>query len=300
MGNSTYSSIIDPSLYCRIMDDHFCLAEADAAAIRFVKSFRDNPHWNGYIMEGGSGPGRFTNKLHEAVSDVTVIAVDHDVMYQGYARNHCKHRNRVQYIFEDCTKPQSWFSVPLIVLQGVFHHFPTQDGTRARAFQTFRSFLPSGGRLIVSDEFLAPYEDEEQRMCNAIQWYSHVVALAQPALAVEEAKTLLDDLPKLAGPKTCHQINLIIQTSVNIKELVTDGQLLAARDASLQLYSALLRMRPARAPLDWTMSLSRGDEKCDVRRFLELATPYFKVVSSESFGPMETCGGFVVFEFEAI
>jgi SAM-dependent methyltransferase len=293
----TYSRIITPEDYNRIIStEHLYISGADQKIKAFVEQERDRGATE--VVEIGCGPARILPILGE-IERVTVTGIDHDPNFVDYAGNQV---DGIDVRLADMKDYQHGKAVDIFVSQGVHHHIPKGESTKAY-LQNLSSQLVDGGVYIVGDEFLPEYADEEERKVKAVVWYSHIIAEAQKSgfthLAREEAKTLLDDLYE--GDPDQHvkddfKIKLILNAVGGINEVALRRNVPIAEERAQELLKSVYGSKTAYDGDDPTVVLSRGDFKiCESEFAREVATAGLSIEDKVRVGPLVDIGAMVVY-----
>lgn len=300
MSNPTYSQIIAPRLYNRLMQQHVHIPEADRHIVDLVK-------WNvrrgqSSVLEIGCGPARLLRKL-DKIDGVNLVGVDHETSFVEVGREIIsRQRGNTEIVCSDIAKYHPGQAYSLVVSQGMHHHIPKCD-VPAYLDKVRQLLLPSG-YYIVGDEFLAQYNDETERQVIAVMWYSHVIASAirkeHQQLAVEEAKTLLDDLA-MGGEniKSSEQLDLVLTRVKAIESSIEDADLNSSRILAKNLLAEVKSHSPDQATGDDRLDLSRGDFKVSGAVFRdEVTRAGFRVIDTRWFGPIDVAGAMGVFTLQ--
>ncbi|MBE9168644.1 hypothetical protein IQ238_14400 [Pleurocapsales cyanobacterium LEGE 06147] len=163
--------------------------------------------------------------------------------------------------------------------------------------------LSDKGCYIVSDEFLADYETEEERKIRTTIWHAHIISHAQKKnhsyLAIEEAKILLDDLYEEDTEhfiKSPAQIELVLKSVKEIDDFAKVKNMSLAEMRARQFLDRLKELSNKEAQGDPTLDLSRGDYKiCDRVFRNEVENAGFSVESVQSVGPIEYIGAISIY-----
>ncbi len=296
----TYSQIIDPASYNRLIAEHLYIAAADRAIREILR--RESKGRPTEVVEIGTGPARILPLL-ASVPKARLTGIDHDETFVTYGRELIRERQvRAEIILADVMNYQHPSPVDIFVSQGFHHHVAKGEEVRRYLENCYRQLQP-GGLYICGDEFLPEYQSDEERLQRAVIWYSHIIAAAlkraQQQLAIEEAKTLLDDLAEgrdEGAVKSEAQIELLLGRVREIDRLARSGERQKVGVAVHSLLRSLAAAEPTNPIGDPSIDLSRGDFKIDHQRFVkEVESVGFKVVGVQSFGPITTIGGMAVY-----
>ncbi len=301
---ATYSKIIDPATYNALIAVHLYIAAADKAICQIVA--HDCGGKSKEVLEIGCGPARILPLLADAQYEpfIHLTGIDHDETFVEYAKEVMKRTGTVtRVLLADATTYQHIRPIDIAVSQGFHHHVPKGEQTRLYLENIYRQLKP-GGIYVVGDEFLPHYDTSEERLRRAVVWYSHIISHAlygkYEQLAVEEAKTLLDDLAEGTQEgvaKSDAQIKYVLD---NIKNIDHDDKLPHYRKVNEQQVedflagvASLRSQQPQGTP---SMDLSRGDFKVCHRVFCkEVETVGFEVIGVKTVGPIETIGAMAVY-----
>ena len=293
---STYSQIITPEDYNRIMnDEHLYIADSDIIVKQLVdEEIKKNGAKE--IVEIGCGPGRLLIKIAK-IKGINLTAIDHDPAFI----NHCKNiinNKQVNLILADITNYKHANKVDVFYSQGVHHHISKNEDLQKYLKNVYDN-LKINGVYIVSDEFLAEYKNEKQRKIKAILWYSHIIGNAQKSgfnyLAQEEAKTLIDDLDEEKNNKnikTREQIDLVLNYAPKISTINFENVEVIAKEFLSKLNIRLNVKKHG----DPTLDLSRVDYKiCDSVFRKDVESFGFKIEKLKTLGPVTNLGGFGIY-----
>ncbi len=299
MSNPTYSQIIAPTVYNRLMEQHRYIPEADRYIVSLVRALARRQSGPMKVLEIGCGPARLLRKL-DKVNKINLVGLDHDQDFVVAGERIIERQGgSATIIYDDISTHRADKQYDIVISQGMHHHIPKDDVPSY--LENVRQFLAPGGHYVVGDEFLAPYRDEHDRQIVAILWYSHIIASAlskkQSILFTEEAKTLLDDLAMGEdNPKTQEQINHVLGSVREIDHAVTRGNMLMARRLARQLLSTVTVLTPTNRNGDNRLDLSRGDFKVSGEVFRrEVTVAGFQITDARWFGPIDVSGAMGVF-----
>jgi len=298
---ATYSDIIDPELYNRIItDEHLYIADSDRLIQQLIED-EITAMGSAEVVEVGCGPARIIAQV-ATIPHIHLTGVDHDQKFIAYAKKVIDN-TRVRLVCMEFADYRHGKPVDVFFSQGTHHHIPKGSATTAYLQNIYKQLTP-GGAYIISDEFLPDYEDEHDRHVAAVIWYSHIIANGKRRgfndLAREEVKTLLDDLNEGGtgeGGKSPEQIELLLARVEGINDAAMTGNLPTARQLAEDLLTALRSSQSAVRQGDPTMDLSRGDYKVSRAVFRSEVEPIgFIVENAQSVGPVEQVGGMVVYK----
>lgn len=299
MSNPTYSRIIAPIVYNRLMEQHRYIPEADRYIVSLVRALARRQSEPMRVLEIGCGPARLLRKF-DKVRNINLVGLDHDQNFVTAGERIIEHQGgRATIICDDISTHRADKQYDIVVSQGMHHHIPKDDVPPY--LENVRQFLAPGGRYIIGDEFLAPYSNAQDRQIVAILWYSHIIASAlskkQSLLATEETKTLLDDLAMGEdNPKSQEQIDAVLNAVGDIDRSATRGNVDRARQLAQRLLNVVNKLAPTSQNGDDRLDLSRGDFKVSGQVFRqEVATAKFRVIDTQWFGPTDVSGAMGVY-----
>lgn len=296
---ATYSQIIGPAVFNEMMtEQHLYIKEADDIIENLI---RRKARKGAEVVELGCGPGRLMQRIAK-LRIIALTAIDHDQAFLDHAETLLwtrTLRQRVNIIHADIVAYKLPKPVDVFYSQGVHHHIPKGELTAKYLKNVFDQFAP-GGCYIVSDEFLAPYDGWLDRQITTVMWHSHIIAAALAEgyrqLAIEEAKTLIDDLKAtdVDWRKSDEQIELVLDQAPMIEELFkrADGTCKFLAEQFLEELDRLV----AESSEDPRLDLSRGDYKiCGWEFRGEVTSVGFEIESVQHLGPIDVAGGFSIY-----
>lgn len=302
----TYSDIIEPSIYERLMtDQHLYIAASDRAVKRAIEKHLAE-RTRRRVLEIGCGPGRLTSSI-ATISDIDLKAFDHDPKFIEYARAKAS-RESLQVIFNEgaaATFTDDRKPLDVCYSQGMHHHI--EKGASTHAYLTnVREHLDDDGIFVLSDEFLPEYSDAPGRRLRTVVWHAHIIAHALEKeftlLAQEEAKTLLDDLGDdgdTGNIKNRAQIDLVLERVGAINRAAWGNHKLRRNMLVTKFFEDLKSLRNTEQSGDKSIDVSRGDYKICERVFKkEVEGAGFKVRNKDVFGQIKlgrNIGGLVVY-----
>jgi len=262
--NRNYSQIISAKKYNKLMNlQHKYIATAD----RFIctELFKIQADFDNItFLEVGGGPMRISFGLLQTLWDgnkpFDYTLIDIDEHFAKYSRRKVsREKLPIKIINGDINNYNLTNKINIAVSQGFHHHIDSGY------LKHLKKILQKGGYYIISDEFLLDYSNEQERCENAVIWYSHIINNAISGgceeLAVEEAKTFLDDITvdKNFNSKSSETINLVLNTVNEIENSSNQNNLVID----------LLQKLDVNGPCsnDITMNLSRGDYKISNKKF---------------------------------
>lgn len=297
----TYSQIISPADYNRLISEHLYISTADKAIARIV-AYHGNKDSPIEVVELGCGPARILPLLAR-VKGINLTGVDHDKTFVDYTQQVIRDQQLpATVVLDDVTTYQHPRQIDVAVSQGFHHHVMKGEPTRQYLLNVYNQ-LKRGGVYILGDEYLPDYSNDHERLVRAAIWYSHIINAAlrgnHQQLAVEEAKTLIDDLAEGTQEgvvKSDAQIQFVLDS---VGAIDTAGRSTKRQEAE-RLVEAFLEkltlMRGTTVTHNPSMDLSRGDFKVCHRVFeQEVTDAGFVITGVKSVGPIETIGGLVVY-----
>lgn len=124
-----------------------------------------SPNTKQPILDVGSGPGVPLLMLNDILTGYYFIALEPDSIAIEYLKENVNALSNIKCIqqgFLEYTPPQP-HSFDIITSTGASHHFNT-----AFMMQKAAKLLNRDGILVISDEFIAEFANEEERQCNLI------------------------------------------------------------------------------------------------------------------------------------
>lgn len=200
-----YGSTVDPEVYIRALQGHQYIPQADQCIRNIVHAYgvasRASELSHIRILDIGCGPGRLTFRF--AHRNASVLGVDISGSFIEYANrllltrelslSHDIGFQRMDFTKDPLPREDKWH---VLVAQGVLHHLHGED--RPVFIKRCHDVLADDGILVVGDEFIPIYDNEEERMLKVTAFYYHIIAEATKAgfreLAREEARNLIDDV----------------------------------------------------------------------------------------------------------
>lgn len=299
---STYSSIIDPETYNTLMtEEHIYIQQADDTLCRLIE--KQSQEGKAEVIELGCGPARLLEQVAQ-IQGIHLTGIDHDPNFIEYGKKILLDKKlQANILFGDVCSYKHVQPVDIFYSQGIHHHIPKGDDTQKYLKNTIDSLKP-GGIYILSDEFLAEYSvnNTDERSIQAILWYSLVIHNAihngHTLLAIEEAKTLLDDLSEgqnKASIKTTEQIDLVLGSVQTIDEAARKD-IHEAKKLAKDVLGQIHLLAGTKLNDDPRLDLSRGDFKiCDSVFRSEVEQVGFRVQDVIHIGPIQTIGGFSIY-----
>lgn len=302
-----YDQIIDAETYNRTIAKHLYIPESDTDIQEMLREqVRNMP--SAEVLEAGCGPGCITGMIGE-VPNVNLTAIDISPSFLDYARNIESIRSNARIRIEEADfstyrHPQA---LDAAFTQGVHHHI--EKGEKSDAYlANIHSQLKKDGAYFLGDEFLPEYVDARERQVRAVIWYAHIIDDAQRKkhgkLAVEEAKTLLDDLNEGApeqAEKSMEQVRLVMDSVGNINTLVISGDMVRAETAAEEFLRELASLQKGNGTRDAVLAMSRGDFKISETALrAEMEKAGFEIDEKRVQGPLATIGAMAVFKLRPV
>ena len=282
---------------------HRYIQESDERIIAAIKREKENIDRELEVVELGCGPARLTEQVVASIKDIRLTSVDHDHEFIHFGTNLFKEQGlNGRFVLGDVVEYRHTSLVGCFFSQGMHHHIPKGEKT-ALYLEGVWAQLARGGAFILCDEFLRHYTNSRERLEVMVMWYSHIIAdglrHGYKLLAIEEAKTLLDDLVEGQDPdavKTDEQIELVLESVEMIDDLATIGARKNAHDQAHLFLKRLATLRSTTKNDDPRLELSRGDCKIHGADFRhEVTAAGFVVESVEHLGPIDVAGGFSIY-----
>lgn len=319
-----YGTTVSPELYMSTLQGHQYIPQADQCIKNIIKKFC-NEKPSGYrstILDVGCGPGRLTANLGNPNS--YKIGLDISQRFIEYAQKVTTDNNHgvdpfLSFQCDDFATGREIFAhngktiseVDTILMQGVMHHIHGED--RNRFLEKCYALLEPDGILIIGDEFIKDYENEERRIINVAKFYLHVIGEAKKGgfdeLAEEEAKNLIDDCfsgTRYAGLVTNNTLECIYRIALSINTLFYNygsvaGLNFEADNQIRNMFDCIKKSVQELAEKNVT-SASRGDYKTSINKFTEEINAYGFMTKEfvRKIGPVDELGGMAVLTFEKV
>lgn len=303
---SDYGSVITAEDYVSGINEHPDIPQSDAGICRMIENHaRLHEDLRYYVLELGCGPGRLTPMLLQAArrgrrgkeAGVHVLGIDQSASFI----ENTEWQSGLDYVCEDFLEytPHPNVDYDAIVLQGVMHHVP-EDLKQTWLLKCCQLLRPKG-ILIIGDEFIPPYNHDEERKSNAAGLYAYVIASAlragNVALADIEVQNMIDDVGSGspgAGHATPELVAAIKKASADIYKW---AHVSIARSKELQAILAKDISDFATSYRGDDPSSDRGDRKVSIHCLeSELMKAGFELRSLALYGPVEFLGGMAVLE----
>jgi SAM-dependent methyltransferase len=317
-----YGTTVSSQVYIDALQGHPYIPQSDQTIRNIIKKYIEDSeetyfslhphHLNPYfkILDLGCGPGRLTSSV--AFKNCEVIGVDISESFIEYATNQRVAEKGGYFSFQtrdfatdgvmDTDKDKTF---DVIFMQGVMHHI--HDEERVKFLKKSSSLLKPGGILIIGDEFIKPYEDEEERILNVAKFYLHIIDEARNGgfneLAKEEAKNLIDDCfsgTAYAGYATEETFEIIYKKAQELNALFYShgGRLNFNANNDMRNMLGYIKASTEHLIESSTQSFNRGDRKVSINVFSEEASLYgFKLDEIYRIGPVDQLGGMGVLVF---
>ncbi len=330
-----YGKTVSSDTYINTLQGHQYIPQADQCILNIIqKKAEQNKSKNFSVLDVGCGPARLTYKVahlpiqNNSLFDISVTGIDFSTSFieeekevaldatkvfntkHGYGTRH------VSFICADFgTGIDNWYkngyvhefpkNQNVVFMQGVMHHI--HGNNRSVWLKKCHELLKPDGILIIGDEFIRNYEDEEQRKIFVAQFYCHVIHEALKGgfteLAKEEAKNLIDDAfsgTNYAGLATDETIKHIFSYCGLINQMFyTDGILRS--EGYNQTQNLLRGIRESINNMtndDPQKNFNRGDLKISIPKFIPEVTKHgFVLTERYEIGPVQQLGGMGVLVF---
>lgn len=297
----TYSAIINPEEYNRIIsEEHVYIAASDTDIKSFISEETARNSHMSEVVELGCGPARILPLIAET-KNIHLTGIDYDPAFLEYAKKVVA-GTAIDIIKADITSLTYSKPVDIFYSQGFHHHIEKGEPVQ-KYLRHIQSQLKNNGVYIVGDEFLPEYTSAHDRLIKVVIWYSHVIHHAHirqfDYLAVEEAKTFLDDLNEnneAQNIKTQKQIDAVLATVTPINQAVEAGDMKKANALAEEFLQTYSQSRNEHRQNDVTMDLSRGDFKiCESEFLKEIEQAGFTMEKKKIRGPIEQIGAMAVY-----
>lgn len=303
-----YGKTIDPEIYTNALQGHQYIPQADQCIRNIIKKHcQKNEKIPQKILDLGCGPGRLTFSLVEG-NNCHILGLDISNHFIEYARKslhlekarHSVISFRVGNFATDSADDEVW---DVILMQGVMHHI--QCSERFDFLQNCFNSLRSDGILIIGDEFIAEYKNEDERRLNAGKFYLHIIDEARKGgfdeLAEEEAKNLIDDI--LSGEEGAgFGDEPLFQAIYEKAELFNRGFYSGAHKEISELTKELIGYAREKTQLIARKDIAnfnRGDYKVSVEHLTREFTEHnFVLEQAYKIGPVDVLGGMGVLIFK--
>jgi SAM-dependent methyltransferase len=296
--DATYSKIITPEQFNRTTtEEHLHIADADNVIVNLIKREQKKKGTNIEVVEIGCGPARILPIVGK-IPNIHLTGIDHDQGFLDYARKQLGGM-KTKLVLSDAETYHHDTPVDVFYSQGVHHHIAKPP----HYLGNLRKQLAEEGVILVSDEFISNYRNEDERRIRTTIWHAYIIADAirngYSSLAQEEAKILLDDLNTELDEtrrKTKPQIDFVLESVCDIDNSVKEGGIKTAENQASVFLEKLEKMYSWELQDDPSLDLSRGDYKICDRVFREEANAAgLKVESVTSVGPIKNIGAMVIY-----
>lgn len=295
----SYSSIISPEDYNHIITfEHLYIRAADNFIEKIIRDLAAEKTKE--VVEIGCGPARVLQNIAK-IPNINLTGVDADSVFLEYAARIIDNPS----VNFRCEKIENFIhdkKVDIFYSQGFHHHVEKGEPTRNYLASIYNQ-LNSGGVYILSDEFIPNYGSENERSVKLVIWYAHIINNAMinnyNFLAVEEAKTLLDDLQEgdvNIGYKNDDQIHFTLSKVAEIDNAARECKLELAEQYAQEYLYQITKMFNTQQSNNLNMDLSRKDYKiCDLVLRKEVEEVGFNIQATKTYGPIDNIGAMVVY-----
>ena len=318
---------------------HLYIEEADRIIKEMVYDATARGNHEEVVVEFGCGPARLTQLIATIAGiTLTAVDHDDEFLRYG-AEMLGKDGLTASFSHGDVATYRHPKPVDVFYSQGLHHHIPKGKMTALYLKNVYDQLKPGGcyilsdeflasyapekqktyyekiemlffpdrivgaGVEFVDSKALTTAWVKKRRRLIMVMWYSHIIAAAiagkYKQLAVEEAKTLLDDLAEASDHKwvkTPAQIKLVLRHVKNIDEAAMNGLVEKARLLASRFLGKLKKLRSTKPSGDARYDLSRGDYKISGAEFRrEVARAGFVVETVQHLGPIDISGGFSIY-----
>jgi SAM-dependent methyltransferase len=304
-----YGKTVTPDVYMDAIQGHQYIPQADQCILNIIKKHceKNQPR----ILDLGCGPGRLTFDI--AKNNCHVIGLDISESFIQYANERYWEKEirkgTIEFQERDFAKygmrsNDNHQTLDMIVMQGVMHHIHGED--RSMFLHRCFEYLKPSGILIIGDEFIRDYENEDERISNVCKFYLHIIDEARKGgfhdLAREEAKNLIDDVlsgQKGAGFASEEVFEKIYNSAeLNNKSFYEHGYVFN-QNISGHLIPWLKKNCSELEEVSSNQSFNRGDYKVSINVFEKELLPYgFVLTERYKIGPVEQLGGMGVLVFK--
>lgn len=313
-----YGKTVSAETYIKTLQEHQYIPQADQCIKNIVRNFCETHRkLNSVILDLGCGPGRLTCDL--GIKNSQKIGLDISQSFIDYAWSTYLKETRgmdlsVSFVCADFllqkdienSRNEKIKEFDVIVMQGVMHHI--QDNERDAWLEKCFNLLKNAGVLVIGDEFIRYYEDEEQRKIFVAQFYCHIIHEAIKGgfikLAEEEAKNLIDDAfsgTNYAGLATDETIKHIFNYCSMINQMFYADGILRSEGYN-QTQNLLRGIRESINNMtndDPQKNFNRGNFKTSIPKFIpEVIKHGFVLTERYEIGPVQQLGGMGVLVFK--
>lgn len=307
-----YGTTVSPQVYIDALQGHQYIPQSDQCILNVIKQYRKSV-WADkmeplHIIDAGCGPGRLSHRIGKMGPEYFVYGLDISESFIVFAKENKPFGNQGYFLCEDFSNPPANSFVPsaeIILMQGVMHHVYGDD--RSKFLRRCFDLLKSDGILIIGDEFIKPYEDEEERTLNVAKFYLHIIDEARNGgfneLAKEEAKNLIDDCfsgTAYAGYATEETFEIIYKKAKELNALFYShgGRLNFNANNDMRNMFGYIKASTEHLIESSTQSFNRGDYKVSTNVFSEEASLHgLKLNEIYKIGPVDYLGGMGVLVF---
>ena len=191
------SAYIDVEDYDQHEEKHAYYQEMMNRMIDIILEHRGKDSKPYQVLEVGAGTGIFTKRLAK-IPNIELVAVELDWVCFHRLKHSIQDYNSVRGVVNDdsCTYVDPVAQVDCIVSSFSDHHIKPKD--KKQYFQNLKQNLAPNGIIVVGDEFLAPYDsnDNDARQVALKNYHHHIIEIAE-----KEGETILAQL-ELAALKS--------------------------------------------------------------------------------------------------
>lgn len=301
MNITTYGETVDVRSYIEQLQIHQYIPQADALIMRELHRLASEQPVS--VLDVGMGPGRLTDPISK-ISGVACTGIDVSHSFVEYARKNLD--SETELVCADFLKYKPGHDFDALVLQGVWHHVPTEE--RRTWFVQLEALTAPKGTIIVGDEFVAPHDTEEQRTINVVLFYAHIIAEAVKVdcegLVFDETLNLLADalyaMRLERGFYDESLLNYVRKHAIVLNSQFEHGRHGTAREGAKKMLEQL-RLRTCHLATTDANRIDRGDYKTSVAHLVtEFAQQGWKTRKQLLVGPVQTLGGMGVLAFERV
>jgi len=124
------------------------------------------------VLDAGSGTGQ-VSRLLQGIPGLNVEACDCDKSYESFFRSHPE-LSDIRFIHHDLLNGPMSMKFDAVVCRGVYHHIP-----KLQRHIFLKNLSDMSNCVIVADEALLEYADNDQRLLHCDKWYSYVIQEAR-------------------------------------------------------------------------------------------------------------------------
>ncbi len=297
----SYGKSVSAEVYEKGLQAHQYIPQADEAILDTVAELAKKSLAKLRVLDLACGPGRLTRIINQ-IPNTTVLGIDASPEFIEYAKNKDP---QGQYEVIDFTTDQINNTFNCVIVQGVLHHI--HNSNRQIWTKKIHQLMEVDSTLIVGDEFIPPYDDEQDRKVKSGIFYLHIIDEAMrggfESLAFEESLNFIADTQSekvYCGYYNDEVIQTIIYGAANMSALLRDREvpMMAIYEftekliTSTQLLSKIVYKTGANKQVD------RGDKKISVDKLTGELSPLFYLKNKPRImGPIENIGAMAVLTF---